>query len=275
MRCLLVADIHYSLPQLDWLARVAPSFDLVVVAGDLLDLSSMVDFSAQIVVAQKYIRRIASRTRVLVCSGNHDLDRHGEDGEKIAEWLQEAGDAIIAVDGSSVLQDDTLFSLCPWWDGPLARERLEKQLAEDAARRPLRWVWVHHAPPVGSPTSWAGSRSMGDADLVRWIGLYQPDIVLSGHVHQSPFVRDGSWADRIGSTWVFNPGHQYGAPPAYVIFDTWQARAVWISALGVQSVDLGQALERPIPPLSTLPGWVREILDRGPTPGPAVGVDDR
>lgn len=34
MRCLVVADLHCSLPQLDWLVSAAPQFDLVIFAGD-------------------------------------------------------------------------------------------------------------------------------------------------------------------------------------------------------------------------------------------------
>ena len=39
MRLLAVADLHYSLPQFDWVLEVAPDFDVVVLAGDLLELS--------------------------------------------------------------------------------------------------------------------------------------------------------------------------------------------------------------------------------------------
>ena len=263
MRCLLVADLHYSLPQLDWVVQVAPGFDLVILAGDLLDLGSLVDYHAQIVVAQAYVSRIAQKTQVILCSGNHDLDSLGAEGEKIAAWIEATGSDAILIDGASLLHESTLFTICPWWDGPKTRARLEEQLARDAAQRPARWIWVHHAPPAGSPTSWAGSRSLGDPDLERWIALYQPDLVLTGHVHQSPFVRDGSWADRIGTTWVFNAGHQFGAPPAHVIFDTTGNQAVWISAMGVQTVDLGQPLIRPIPPLSELPEWIRGTTATG------------
>jgi Icc-related predicted phosphoesterase len=266
MRCLLVADIHYSLPQFDWLAQVAPQFDLVVVAGDLLDLSSMVDFSAQILVAQKYIRRIATLTRLIVCSGNHDLDRRDADNEKIASWIAKCGDATLSVDGASIVLDGILFTICPWWDGPLTRARIEMQLAEDSLKRTGRWIWVHHAPPTASQTSWAGTKSLGDKELEQWIATYKPDLVLSGHVHQSPFVRGGSWADLIGTTWVFNAGHQYGAPPAHVIFDTSGHRGVWISAMGVQAVDLVQPLIRPIEPLTALPDWITEGADRGRIP---------
>ena len=38
MRCLVVADLHYSLPQFDWLLAAAPEFDVVIFAGDALDI---------------------------------------------------------------------------------------------------------------------------------------------------------------------------------------------------------------------------------------------
>ena len=256
MRCLFVADLHYSLPQFDWLLQAGPGYDLVVLAGDALDVGSIVDFRAQTVVVRKYLQRLAGQTKLMVCSGNHDLDSRAEDGEKTARWIADIRDAGIVADGDSIIIGDTLFTVCPWWDGPLARERLIAQLEADAGRRAgLRWVWIHHAPPRNSPTSWSGSRTMGDEDLETWIAQYQPDLVVTGHIHQSPFVRDGSWADRIGTTWVFNAGHQFGAPPAHVVLDTVQGEAVWISAMSIQRVQLTAPLERPIPPATALPEW--------------------
>ena len=93
---------------------------------------------------------------------------------------------------------DTLFTICPWWDGPTVRGTIETLLAADAKKRPRRWIWVHHAPPASSPTSWDGARYHGGADLERWILEYRPDFVLCGHVHQSPFRQGGSWADCVG-----------------------------------------------------------------------------
>ena len=121
-------------------------------------------------------------------------------------------------------------------------------LERDAARRPARWIWVHHAPPAGSPTSWDGERSFGDAVLRGWIERHQPDLVLSGHVHQSPFTRGGSWADRIGATWVFNAGHQIGPLPSHIIVDTEQPGAYWVLA----GCDRGRTAEwRAEPPVRT------------------------
>ena len=41
MRGLLVSDLHYALKQFDWVHAVADRFDLVVIAGDSLDISSV------------------------------------------------------------------------------------------------------------------------------------------------------------------------------------------------------------------------------------------
>ena len=43
MRILLVSDLHYTLQQLDWVTSVASDYDLVVVAGDTLDIASIVE----------------------------------------------------------------------------------------------------------------------------------------------------------------------------------------------------------------------------------------
>jgi Icc-related predicted phosphoesterase len=256
MRWLIVSDLHYALPQFDWLMSAAPQFDLVIFAGDALDAGSIVDYGAQIVVVRKYLERLAATTRAIFCSGNHDLDSRSDSGEKIALWVEEARRLGVACDGDAVEVDDALFSVFPWWDGPQVKEKLVGQLAADAElREGLRWIWAHHAPPRQSPTSWSGKQSFGDADLVDWIGRYRPDFVICGHIHQAPFVAEGSWVDRLGDTWVLNAGRQYGAPPAYIVIDTELQEALWLSAMGGQSVRLDQPLVRPIARLSALPDW--------------------
>jgi Icc-related predicted phosphoesterase len=264
MRCLVVADLHYSLPQYDWVLNVAARFDLIIIAGDHLDLSSLVEGRAQTVVIRKYIELLREKAQVIVCSGNHDLDSRDASGEKIAKWLADVGMSGVPSDGQSIFLDDTLFTICPWWDGPLTREKIGAQLAADDLKRTGRWFWVHHAPSDKSPTSWTGSRYFGDAPLLVWISQYKPDMVFSGHVHQSPFIKDGSWVDRIGATWVFNVGQQLGAPPAHIVFDTDNEEAVWMSAAGIQSVRFDQQLQRPLPRLAVPPAW---FMSRDPVDG--------
>jgi Icc-related predicted phosphoesterase len=268
MRLLLVADLHYSLPQFDWVLEMASRFDVVVLAGDHLDLASLVDGRAQSVVVRKYFSRLRAKTRLITCSGNHDLDGKNEQGEKAPRWLATARQEGVLSDGDSFTFEDTLFTLCPWWDGPIVKAGIAAQLAQQAEQRAPRWIWLHHAPPAKSPTSWGGDRYFGDVELLEWIEQYQPDMVLSGHVHQSPFVKDGSWADRIGQTWVFNAGQQFGAPPTHIVIDTDENEAVWVSAAGIQSVRLDAPIERPLPRLQAPPAWFTDA-DRPRAQGPA------
>jgi Icc-related predicted phosphoesterase len=249
MKCLLVSDLHYALKQLDWLHAAAARFDVVVVAGDHLDISSAVALEAQIVVILKYMQRTQRRARLVVSSGNHDLTATNAAGEKHAAWMSRVRRLGIVTDGDAVEVAGTVFSVCPWWDGPETRSEVDAQLERDAARvdrRRQRWIWVYHSPPEGSPTSWGGTRHYGDTDLSAWIERFRPDMVLTGHIHQSPFRQGGSWVDRIGSTWVFNSGRQIGPVPCHTVIDDAERRATWCSLAGVQQVDLTAETAQPI-----------------------------
>src|SRR5712672_1942553 len=186
MRCLVVADLHYSLPQFDWLLSAAPHFDLVIFAGDALDVGSFVDFRAQIVVVRKYLALLSGITRVILCSGNHDLDERSPEGEKISRWF-------------------------------------------------------------------------GEVELAQWIESYQPSMVISGHVHQSPFIPDGSWFDRLGDTWVLNTGLQPGRPPVYIVLDIDDGRAFWLSAASEQCINLNAPLQRPAQPVTHPSAWLTSL----------------
>jgi len=202
MKLLLVSDLHYALSQYDWTTAAAENYDVVVVGGDHLDISGHVDGRVQIVVVLSYLKRLMVRTQLVVCSGNHDLDSRNDVGEKVARWMDKVRQLGVPTDGDSFMFGDTLFTVCPWWDGPSTRQAVHEQFARDAEKPRKTWIRVYHSPPEGSPTSWSRNRSFGDADLTAWIEEFSPDMVLTGHIHHAPFDTGGSWADRIGSTWV-------------------------------------------------------------------------
>jgi len=229
MKILFVADLHYALKQFDWLTLKAASFDLAIIGGDLLDLGSAVDLDVQVVVIEKYLGRLRERTRLLVSSGNHDCDARSAANESVCKWLHELKAGQLFVDGDSVEITGTLITICPWWDGPVSRAEVEKLLERDAARSKSKWIWIHHAPPDRSPVSWTGKEFGGDEFLVEWILRFKPDLVLSGHIHNAPFVADGSWIGRVGTTWVFNPGKQPGPYPACLVFDLERMSVAWDS----------------------------------------------
>src|SRR5437667_5595888 len=87
MRALVVADLHYSLPQFDWLLAAAPQFDLVIFAGDALDVGSAVDFRAQIVVVKKYLTLLSGITKVILSPGINNPDNATREAEKTSLWI--------------------------------------------------------------------------------------------------------------------------------------------------------------------------------------------
>ncbi|HYT57517.1 MAG TPA: metallophosphoesterase [Verrucomicrobiae bacterium] len=163
MKCLLVSDLHYALKQYDWVTNVSKDFDVVVIAGDHLDISSAVEARAQIAVILTYLKRLHTRTKLIVCSGNHDLDALNDAGEKVSKWITKVRQFGAPTDGDSLSIDGVFITICPWWDGPQTRETVGAQLARDAEKPKEQWIWVYHAPPDESPTSWGGQKHFGDA----------------------------------------------------------------------------------------------------------------
>ncbi len=200
MRILMVGDVHYDLRQLDWLLSQAADYELVVVVGDLLDISSTVPLDAQIPVVLRYLERLAERTATAVCSGNHDLTGLDADGEQAAGCWRPAARVCRQ---RLLVVGDAQVDVHPWWDGPIGRQRLERRLeapreARHAPEAPRRWIWVYHWPPPDVPVSWVGTKSYRAPTSPAGSTGSGPDLVLTGHVHQSPWVDGGSWSPTGG-----------------------------------------------------------------------------
>jgi len=130
-------------------------------------------------VIEKYLYRLLQQTRVVVCSGNHDLDSRNAAGEAAAGWLYDAKAANLFLDGTSVELSGALLTICPWWDGAISRAEVEAELALPAGMIKRPWIWVYHAPPAGSAVCWNGRKSEGDEFLRESILRFGPDLVLT------------------------------------------------------------------------------------------------
>lgn len=241
MIVLAVADLHYDLRKFDWVTGMAELSDILIMAGDHLEISSTVARPAQAILVGKYFQKIRAITNLVVSSGNHDLDLNDTHGEMTARWMRAIRHHGIPTDGDSFFVGETLISVCPWIDGECQRHDQRARFATDAQKAKGPWIWVYHSPPEGSPTSMGRHRSWGDPWLNEWIDEFQPSIVFAGHVHEAPFSKGGCWVDRVGKTFVFNAGHQPGPFPSFIVLDTEKRKAFWHSQAGTEAVDLGEA----------------------------------
>jgi Icc-related predicted phosphoesterase len=247
MRILVVADIHYSLPQFDWLEKTAEEVDLLIIAGDLLDLAGFADLDTQIVVVRKYLDRIRAKTKLFVCSGNHDGDERNEGDEVVAKWLQKARRENLFVDGDGYDFGSGRITVLPWWDGPITKQQMIAILDRENQESKTNWLLIHHAPPNESPISRVRDSDQGDAYFRETLHRLKPDFAFSGHIHNPPFSDKGSWIDKIGPTWVFNPGKQLGPFPSHILIDLEEMKAQWVSVYGVEEVDLlGELVRVPV-----------------------------
>ncbi len=234
MKILIVSDLHYSLRQFDWLVANCGDYDMVIIAGDLMELASAVDTDTQAAVVGQYFRKLASQKPLIVCSGNHDLVEE-YDGSRSTEWLDDLAVPGLVVD-KGCWEDERLRILSlPWWETEEDRERIEQWLDSQVRQNDLRPVfWVNHAPPSGTKTSWNGKRDLGDKHLVRWIGKWRPTAVFSGHIHNAPYYPDGSWIDKVDDTVVINGGQQVGEKPATVEVHLEAGVVVWCGMEGCE-----------------------------------------
>ena len=88
------------------------------------------------------------------------------------------------------------------------------------------WLVLHHDPPGGGPVGGMA----GDFSLRRTIEKFQPDFVLSGHLHGQPFFEGGGFHERIGTAHCFNAGQTpptKSRVPNHIILDTDTRLATW------------------------------------------------
>ncbi|WP_438480836.1 metallophosphoesterase family protein [Oleiharenicola lentus] len=206
MRILHVSDFHSNLKWFDWLSRAAVNYELVCIAGDLLDASQPHTIPQQIQRVSVALGRIL--TTVAICSGNHDLT-DGADSSS-ARWIHKLRRRTVWVDGNSFKVGKQRF-VCHSWLSPLPA-------AGEGA------IWIIHSPPRGTATSRNRDTNFdhGDFEFRELCNSGRgPIIALCGHVHQ-PI----SWHAKLGRTLILNPGESADPQiPAHIVIDLKQRTA--------------------------------------------------
>lgn len=201
MTILHVTDFHFNKRWYNWLLHSAPAHDLVVMSGDMLDLSAAAPHRRQIEWVTDWL---SDYPRLIsVCSGNHDLEWDSETGRWTpAYWLRRIDNPNVWTDGQRIWLDGLSF------------------LNIGATTRPKGGaadVWVVHAPPSGTAVATRANGSCGgDPDLGAAAHRHAPRLVLSGHVHNAIH-----WQESRNGTLFLNPGYDPEADfPNHILVET-------------------------------------------------------
>lgn len=244
MNILIVSDLHN---RWDWYAWVAGrKADLTLVAGDLLDGFDDDGILPQVLLLDDWCDRFEGA--LALCSGNHDANdgplSPRESGEMTERSAKRLGELMLhphwmdALEGPRVVTDrrssllstpagKIVVTTCPYAFHPAGKKEAAALWREGAALRRskrLPWIVLHHDPPESAMVG----GMMGDPELPSRLREARPDFLVSGHLHDQPYT--GSFAEKIGSTWCFNPGQtsaRMSPVPNHIMLDLAARTATW------------------------------------------------
>jgi Icc-related predicted phosphoesterase len=229
MKILITADLHYRLQWFRWLVDRAADYDLICIAGDLLDMFKSEPRVVQAREVSLSMREMAKVTLVALCSGNHDNAGRqvSQDRAPVYEWLVQLGsEPKIVSDGSTRLLDDLVVTTVPYH---CSKEQKSVWLDRGAIIRRQRggpWLVLHHIPPMAYPGS--GKEEFEAAELLH---TYRPEYFVAGHSHQFPFFTGYNWARTIDGVHVLVPGQLLSAPfPNHIVLNTESRETHWETA---------------------------------------------
>ena len=229
MKILITADLHLRNKWFAWLLAQAPYFDLIAIAGDLLDMFSSTPRLDQTRDVSRWLRELSKITRVAVCSGNHDIAGRQitKDRAPVYEWLARLGDSPrICTDGSTHLLEEILVTELPYH---CSEEQKSIWLDRGISIRRSRgtpWFVLHHVPPIAYPGS-----TQEESEAAKLLIRYQPDYFVSAHSHQFPYFDGHRWAMNVGTVTVLFPGQLLSADtPNHILVDTATRRMSWQTA---------------------------------------------
>lgn len=227
MTILHVTDFHFNKRWFNWLPDNAPSHDLLVMSGDMLNLSDATSHQKeQIDWVSDWINDYPRP--MCVCSGSHDLEWDAEaELWTPAYWLRQLTKPDVWVDGPRVTPDGLSI------------------LSISCTTRPKGGnadIWVVHAPPAKTLVATRTSgRDAGDPDLVSSVRRHAPRVVLSGHVHD-PL----SWCEQKDATLYLNPGRTPNAAfPNHILLQTEDMSCQRITSTNQEAMCTPVAIEDP------------------------------
>lgn len=252
MKLLLTADLHADPRWFQWISDHAADYDLICIAGDLLDGFHPAGLTRQMLLLHDWCQALP--TPLALSSGNHDGNGDPVDPAELLNfdqlspsqreiltrmlaperWMNAVAREDVVTDGQSRLLELRSGLIVVTTIPFRLAGRAEKDLwiqgsaLRDAYHAP--WIVLHHEPPAGTEV---GGR-FGDHRVLWKIRAHEPDFVLSGHHHFQPYA--GAFAERVHEPWCFNAGYppanqvSRAAVPNHIVLDLEAMAATWDAA---------------------------------------------
>lgn len=194
MNIMAFGDIHEYLNALEPLSRVLRQADLILVSGDLTRWRGPETASKVLEAIKHYNANILAQVgNTDDWQTNHYLNQLGINLHGQGHRFGDLG--IFGVGGSN---HTPFFTPTEFTEEEIAAHlEAGHDMVQDAPRK----ILVAHCPPYQTTIDriYAGHH-VGSTSVRQFIEAHQPDICISGHIHEAP------GEDRIGKTRVLNPG---------------------------------------------------------------------
>jgi len=213
MLLLITSDTHMMFGFVQKLVELGKSekAKAILHAGDHLEFTEFGRFpeAEQVKAATQSMQGCNLDTRLITCSGNHDVEG------KNKTWLNNLMLPGVSADNSHTLLEDKglviLITSIPY-NSPTASSIAEEG-KEKAEAYKAKWIVLTHEPPKDSKT--AGGNG-GNLISRKIINQFSPDYFVCGHRHFAPYLKNGAWNDTMRSTIVLNPGRKDTQFPNYI-----------------------------------------------------------
>jgi len=101
-------------------------------------------------------------------------------------------------------------------------QEIEIDLTEiEAETAGKKTIFVVHVPPKYTKLDLGegGRKNFGSTGVRGWLTKGSKHVLLSGHIHEAPFTRGGSWREVVEGTPCFQPGGWHDEGLCAVVFD--------------------------------------------------------
>jgi Icc-related predicted phosphoesterase len=214
MKILLTADLHSNRAWYEWLTGEASHYDLVAIAGDLIDAFGIDEQGQVDWLRGTWLPKFRQQgVPLAVCSGNHDLAAKAWliDLNTLQDMVGDGVTRLLTLRSGTKL----VITTCPsnqWGDPPpLIAPWEEGTRLRDQEQCP--WLVLHHEPPRE-----LAPRKFDSSLWLKWqLGRFHPDFVACGHFH---ITGNLPFAAKVGTTSCFQAGQHPKAPrPYHIILD--------------------------------------------------------